>query len=120
MSHTSAPRDDAPVASSGGFDADLVFLTRWTGPLGLLARAMLAYVFFMEGVGKIVNYADVVGYMQSHGVDGRLLPLAILTEVVGSLFVLAGFRTRWGDGRGRSPMSASSRPPKSCKQPPTG
>ncbi len=95
MSHASAPHEDAQVASSGGFDADLAFLARWVGPLGLLARVMLAYVFFMEGVGKIVNYAAVIGYMQSHGVDGRLLPLAILTEVLGSLFVLVGFRTRW-------------------------
>ena len=95
MSHASAPHENAPVASSGGFDADLVFLERWAGPLGLLARAMLAYVFFAEGVGKIVNYADVVGYMQFHGVDGRLLPLAILTEIVGPLLIVAGFKTRW-------------------------
>ena len=95
MSHASAPHENASLAPPGGFDADLAFLARWAGPLGLLARAMLAYVFFVEGVGKIVNYADVVGYMQSYGVDGRLLPLAILTEVGGSLLVLAGFKTRW-------------------------
>jgi putative oxidoreductase len=95
MSHASAPHDNAPLASSGGFDADLAFLERWAGPLGLLARAMLAYVFFVEGVGKIAYYTDVVGYMQSNGVDGWLLPLAIVTEIGGSLLVLAGFKTRW-------------------------
>jgi putative oxidoreductase len=95
MSHASAPHENAPLASAGGFDADLAFIERWAGPLGLLARAMLGYVFFVEGVGKVVNYNAVVGYMQSHGVDGRLLPLAILTEVCGSLLVLVGFKTRW-------------------------
>ena len=111
MSHASAPHDNAPLASSGGFDADLAFLKRWAGPLGLLARAMLAYVFFIEGVGKIVSYADVVGYMQSNGVDGRLLPLAIVTEIGGSLLVLAGFKTRWAavalSGSASSPRRSS-------------
>ena len=77
------------------FDADLNFLSRWAGPLGLIARAMLAYIFIVEGVGKIVGYAGVVDYMQSHGVDGRLLPLVILTELGGGLLVLFGLKTRW-------------------------
>jgi putative oxidoreductase len=33
--------------------------------------------------------------MQSHGVDGRLLPLIILTELGGGLLVLFGLKTRW-------------------------
>ena len=71
----------APGAAGLAFDADLNFLARWAGPLGLLARAMLAYIFIVEGVGKIAGYAGVAGYMQAHGVDGRLLPLVILTEL---------------------------------------
>jgi uncharacterized membrane protein YphA (DoxX/SURF4 family) len=30
-----------------------------------------------------------------HGVDGRLLPLVILTELGGGLLVLFGLKTRW-------------------------
>jgi putative oxidoreductase len=56
---------------------------------------MLAYIFIVEGVGKIGSYAGVVGYMQAHGVDGRLLPLVILTELGGGLLVLFGLKTRW-------------------------
>jgi putative oxidoreductase len=56
---------------------------------------MLAYIFILEGAGKIANYAGVVGYMQGHGVDGRLLPLVILTELGGGLLVLFGLKTRW-------------------------
>ena len=33
--------------------------------------------------------------MQAHEVDGRLLPLVILTELGGGLLVLFGFKTRW-------------------------
>jgi putative oxidoreductase len=33
--------------------------------------------------------------MQAHGVDGRLLPLVILTELGGGLLVLVGLKTRW-------------------------
>ena len=86
---------ERPPAGGGTFDANLNFLSRWAGPLGLLARAMLAYIFIVEGVGKIAGYAGVTDYMQAHGVDGRLLPLVILTELGGGLLVLFGLKTRW-------------------------
>ena len=59
-----------PPAGGRTFDADLNFLVRWTGPLGLLARAMLAYIFILEGAGKIAGYSGVVDYMQAHGLTG--------------------------------------------------
>ena len=92
MSHAQFTREGAaPPAGGRAFDADLHFLSRWSGPLGLLARVMLAYIFIVEGVGKIGGYAGVADYMQAHGVDGRLLPLVILTELGGGLLVLFGF-----------------------------
>ena len=91
----SAREDAAPPTGGRTFDADLNFLSRWAGPLGLLARAMLAYIFVVEGAEKITNYAGVVDYMQANGVDGRLLPLVILTELGGGLLVLVGLKTRW-------------------------
>ena len=81
--------DVAPPAERPTFDPDLNFLSRWAGPLKLLARAMLAYIFIVEGVGKIASYAGVADYMQSHGIDGRLLPLVILAELGGGLLVLS-------------------------------
>jgi putative oxidoreductase len=88
-------QDAASPADARTFDADLLFLSRWAGPLGLLARAMLAYIFIVEGAAKITSYAGVVEYMQAHGVDGRLLLLVILTELGGGLLVLFGLWTRW-------------------------
>jgi putative oxidoreductase len=84
-----------PPADSRAFDTDLNFPSRWAGPLRLLARGMLAYIFIVEGIGKIAGYAGVADYMQAHGVDGRLLPLVILTELGGGLLVLFGLKTRW-------------------------
>jgi putative oxidoreductase len=96
MSHGQSTREDgAPLTRGRTFDADLNFLSRWAGPLGLLARAMLAYIFIVEGAEKITTYSDVVDYMQSNGVDGRILPLVILTELGGGLLVLLGLKTRW-------------------------
>jgi putative oxidoreductase len=77
------------------FDADLAFLSRLSGPLMLVARVMLAYILVIEGAEKIATYADVVQYMQDSRVDGRLLPLVILTELGGGLLVLFGLWTRW-------------------------
>jgi len=96
MSQARYTREDAtPPAGGRTFDADLNFLVRWAGPLGLVARAMLAYVFIVEGVGKIAGYSGVASYMQAHDVDGRLLPLVIVTELGGGLLVLFGLKTRW-------------------------
>jgi putative oxidoreductase len=96
MSQARSTREDAaPAAGGRTFDSDLDFLVRWAGPLGLIARAMLAYIFILEGAEKITSYAGVADYMRANGVDGRLLPLVILTELGGGLLVLFGLKTRW-------------------------
>jgi uncharacterized membrane protein YphA (DoxX/SURF4 family) len=49
---------------------------------------MMAYIFIVEGSEKIAGYSGVADYMLAHGVDGRLLPRVILTELGGVLLVL--------------------------------
>src|ERR1700756_2909794 len=95
MANPRATTDNARPADSRAFDWDLAFLTRLAGPLVLIARAMLAYIFIVDGAGAITDYAGPADYMQTNGVDPRLLPLVILTEVGGGLLVLVGLKVRW-------------------------
>ena len=85
------------AAGPAGFrlDGELAVMQRLANPALLLARAMLAYIFIVEGLGKIENYRAVGGYMTQHGVASSLLPAVILTELGGGLLVLFGFKTRW-------------------------
>ena len=60
----------------------------------LTGRILIAALFLDAGIGKITGYAGTVGYMQSQGVPGALLPLVIALEVGGALAIIAGYRTR--------------------------
>jgi uncharacterized membrane protein YphA (DoxX/SURF4 family) len=84
-----------PPVEARAFDADLNFLVRWVGPLGLLARAMLAYIFIVEVPRRSRGMPASPTICRPHGVDGRLLPLVILAELGGSLLVLFGLKRRW-------------------------
>ena len=95
MSDARVTKENARPAAGRAFDWDLAFLTRWTAPLMLVARAMFAYIFIADAVVQIADYAGVASYMQDNGVDPRLLPLVILTELGGGLLVLFGLKTRW-------------------------
>jgi len=63
-------------------------------PLALAARLMLAFIFIVEGWGKIGAYEGTLQYMEDHGVPGLLLPLVILVELGGGLLIAFGFQTR--------------------------
>ncbi len=60
----------------------------------LTGRLFIAAIFLMAGLSKITGYEATQGYMQAIGVPGGLLPLVILTEVVGALAIIIGFKTR--------------------------
>ena len=69
MSQARYNREGARPAQPGSLSTRTSISLRG-GPArsGSLARAMLAYIFIVEGVGKIAGYAGVAGYMQAHGV----------------------------------------------------
>jgi putative oxidoreductase len=63
--------------------------------MSLIARVLMAYIFIVAGWGKITAYSATVGYMESMGVPGALLPLTILVEFGGGLALLFGFQARF-------------------------
>lgn len=60
----------------------------------LAARVLLAQVFLIAGINKIIGYAGTQAYMASAGLPGSLLPLVILLEVGGAIALIVGYRTR--------------------------
>jgi len=60
----------------------------------LAARLLVAYLFVLEGWGKISGYADTQSYMAQFGVEPRLLPLVIALEFGGGLALALGAATR--------------------------
>jgi putative oxidoreductase len=57
-------------------------------------RVLLALLFLLAGVGKLGAYNATAAYMSSVGVPGRLLPAVIATELLGSLAIILGWKTR--------------------------
>ncbi len=64
----------------------------FAAPLG---RFLIAIIFFLSGVTKVTQYAGTQGYMEAMGVPGALLPLVILTEVIGGVAIIIGWKTRY-------------------------
>jgi len=61
----------------------------------LIGRLLLAQLFLIAGIHKIMGYVGTQGYMESMGVPGMLLPLVILLEVGGGLMLVVGWKVRW-------------------------
>ena len=61
----------------------------------LIARVLLAAIFFISGVGKISAYAGTQSYMESQGVPGMLLPLVIGFEILVPVLLVIGWQTHY-------------------------
>ncbi len=60
----------------------------------LIGRIFIATMFLMAGFSKISGYEGTQGYMDMMGVPGFLLPLVIITEIVGALAIIIGYKTK--------------------------
>jgi len=58
---------------------------------------MLAYIFILEGAGKIAKLRCVAGYMQAHGLTAAAAA-GHSDRTGGGLLVLFGLKTRLGGG----------------------
>ncbi len=62
--------------------------------ISLVGRILIAVLFVVAGIGKITSYDGTLGYMQSMGVPGMLLPVVILLELGGGILIILGWQTR--------------------------
>jgi putative oxidoreductase len=60
----------------------------------LAGRSLLVLLFLISGFGKIGAYAGTATYMASLGVPAAMLPIVIVTEIVGALAIIVGWQTR--------------------------
>ena len=74
---------------------NLVHQPATNATIALIARILMAYIFLVAGWGKIMAYNATVGYMESMGVPGAMLPLTILGEFGGGLALVFGFQARF-------------------------
>lgn len=67
-----------------------------TAVLPLAARILMAAIFVLSGINKIVNPAGTIGYINAMGLPFPELGLvlAIAIEVAGGLLLVAGLYTR--------------------------
>lgn len=62
--------------------------------INLAARILLAHIFILAGISKIMAYAGTQSYMESTGIPGAMLPLVILLELGCGLALIVGWQTR--------------------------
>jgi len=63
------------------------------GIIQLIGRIMLALIFVLAGIGKIIDPAGTSSYMESMNVDGMLLWPVIGLEVLGGIALIVGYKT---------------------------
>jgi putative oxidoreductase len=51
-------------------------------------------MFLQSGIHKIGGYKATLGYMESKGVPGTLLPFVIFLEIAGAIAVIVGWQAR--------------------------
>lgn len=59
------------------------------------ARALMALIFILSGIGKISAFSATQAYMEAYGLPGFLLAPTIAFEVGAGLLILVGLVTRY-------------------------
>ncbi len=67
----------------------------WTYVM-IAGRAVMALLFILAGVAKIIGPKPFLDHMAQHRVPAFLLPAVIVLELGGGLSVLTGWQGRWG------------------------
>lgn len=69
-------------------------MTNRMNPALLVARILMALLFLVAGVRKLMYYSGTLGYFSQLGIPmpELVLPLTILIEIAGGMAVVAGWR----------------------------
>lgn len=65
-----------------------------SGAVDLAGRSLLVLLFLASGVDKFLHVEVTHALMESHGVPPGTLPLVIALDLLGSLAILLGWKTR--------------------------
>ncbi|MEY4481015.1 MAG: hypothetical protein RIQ84_177 [Pseudomonadota bacterium] len=70
--------------------------SKWTNPIALLARVLLAAMFILAGVSKVGGFSGTIAFIASVGLPmpTLLAGLTIVLEIVGGIALIVGYRTR--------------------------
>tara|TARA_B100001093_G_C26631986_1_gene929298 strand:+ start:129 stop:497 length:369 start_codon:yes stop_codon:yes gene_type:complete len=62
--------------------------------LDLFGRILISILFLLNGLFKINNYENTIGWMESFDLPGFLLIPAIILEVLAPILVIIGYKTK--------------------------
>ncbi len=70
------------------------------GAAVVAARVLMAAIFLIAGVRKLMTYGATLGYFAKLGIPlpDAVLPLTIALEIGGGLLLVAGWRVKWVAG----------------------
>ena len=63
----------------------------------LVGRILIGLIFLVAGVRKVIGFAGAVAYLTKLGFPAPevMAVIAIIIEIVGSILLIVGWRTRW-------------------------
>ena len=66
----------------------------------VIGRVLIALIFVLSGLGKIMNFDGTLGFMQSVGIPFTAFALVIVIaiELLGGIFLILGLKTKWVAG----------------------
>lgn len=68
--------------------------TALSGAIDLAGRTLLVLLFLASGVDKFLHVDATMALMDGHGVPSGMLPLVIALDLLASLAILLGWKTR--------------------------
>ena len=62
--------------------------------LDLFGRILISTLFLLNGLFKINNYENTIGWMESFDIPGFLLIPAIILEILAPILIIIGYKTK--------------------------